>query len=122
MKKWRNYNIEDIIQSVRKYPHTMIVVNVKGEIKNCQSLKKIPEPIQEFTNLIKQESHKRCAVSFIRKNKKYTKEMALKKIGQSIEALKYTKTHKLRSGVNIPGNEKYYTIKKKLAKRLKMPF
>ncbi len=110
------YTIEDIIQSVQKYPHTMIAVDIEGDIRNCQSLNKIPEPVEEFTGLINQSLHKSCSVSFVRKDKDYNKQKALKKITQSIEALKYSKTHKLKPGVNIPGNKKYYTIKKKLEK------
>ena len=52
-------------------------------------------------------------------DRKYSREKALKKIKESIEALQYSKTHKLKPGVNIPGNERYNAIKNKLAKESK---
>ena len=100
------YTIEDIIQSVQRYPHTLIAVDINGSIRNVRSLKKIPEPLEEFSQLIKQGTHKYCSASFIKMDRKYSREKALKKIKESIEALQYSKTHKLKPGVNIPGNER----------------
>jgi len=96
------YTIEDIIQSVQKYPYTMIAIDINGNIINVQSLNEIPSPIEEFVQLIKRRTHKGCSVSFIRIDKEYNREKALKKIEESIEALEYSKTHKLKPGVNIP--------------------
>jgi hypothetical protein len=97
----------------------MIAVDINGGIRGCKSLRKIPGHIEEFDRMIRQKSFKGCAVSFIRQNKKYTKEEALKKIEASIKALRYSKTHKLKPGVNIPGNKKYYALRKKLEKEIK---
>lgn len=114
------FSIEDVIQSIHKYPITMIAIDVKGDIKHYTSLTKIPKSTKKFASLINLNENKGCAVSFLSQDKEFSTKRLSRKIKESIEALRYDETHDLKPGVNIPGNKKYYSIKKKLAKKLGM--
>lgn len=115
---------EIIIESVKKNPVTIIAVDRDGIVKCCIPLNEAPESIVEFNNLLKKtmkkEKKKEYAVSIIDQDKRYSLSKLLKKIDSSIEALQYAKKHPLKPGINIPGNKKYYSIKKKLAKKLRI--
>lgn len=119
-----DYTFDEIVQVVKKNPITIIAVDIKGTIKTCIPLKEAPSSIEEFDKLLKSqmksEKGTEYSVSLIDQDKEYSEEKLLNKISNSIKALEYSRTHELKPGVNIPGNTKYYAIKKRLAKELKM--
>lgn len=110
----------EIIEIVKNTKETMIVVDINGEVKKyipfSIALSKVS--LSEFSRIIGNETKKGFAVGFLIRDKKFDEVKLKKKIKGLVEALQYSKKHPLKSGVNIPGNKKYYSIKQKLAEKL----
>lgn len=97
--------LEEIMKSVKDNPWTMLAVDIDGNIRNCVGLQEIPEPLDEFNRIVKNESHKGCSVSFVRRDKNATEAKIKRKVQESVDSLKYAKTHDLKPGINIPETE-----------------
>jgi hypothetical protein len=114
---------KEIITTIQNSPVTIVAVGLNAAIKACIPLKEDPSSLETFDKIlrshIKSDRKGKYAVSLVSQDKKYSKNKLLQLINSSIEALQYSKTHKLESGVNIPGNKKYYALRKKLEKEIK---
>lgn len=96
------FTIEDVINAVRDNPETMLAVDKDGNIRNCVTFKKVPASNEGFDILIRNEKNKGCAVSFIKQDINITEQKVIEKIKRSIDSLRYSRTHNLSPGVNIP--------------------
>ncbi len=101
----KNFSIAEIMDAVRNNRETMIAVDIEGSIRNYASVYPDSLSLEEFTSLIKSKQHKGCSVSFMKQDKNITEDKILKKIEESIKALKYAQTHKMKPGINIPDKE-----------------
>lgn len=98
----RDFTIAEAREIIRNNRETLLAVDIEGNIKNCIPINPDNLSLEEFSNLIKIEKHKGCSVSFIKQDINITEEQVVKKIKDSVEALEYSKTHKMKPGVNIP--------------------
>jgi len=94
------------MQSIRNYPITILAVDIKGNIKACISLQDSPSSLNDFSNLVKSKTKKRCGVKIVDQDKDITEADVRRKIQDSVEALKYAKIHELKPGINIPKEDK----------------
>ena len=103
--KNNKFYIDDLIRSVKENAHTMLVVDLKGNIRYCVGLKETPKNVPEINKLSEGRLLKGCSMSFIARDMEYDEKKAREIISSNVEALLYAKTHKLEPGVNIPQEE-----------------
>lgn len=96
---------QEVIESVRSHPITMIAVDKNGTINDCVSLGYLPDSNEDFMALMKTDKHKGCSVSFIQQDTNFSETDLLKRIQRALEGFRYEETHKMKPGVNIPDEE-----------------
>lgn len=98
--------MDRLINIIKENYKTLITVNKGGDLLDFYPFK-IDPTLEEEYKVLKElsEKYKGCCSTFLFQDKNITEEKINKKILELVEAIKYAKTHKLGSGINIPKKE-----------------
>ena len=97
-----SFSIQEIAGMIKENERTLIAVDINGVVKNCIPFRTFTVSLDEYKRIIMLDENKNCAVSFIPQNPNIKEKDIQKKIRESVEDLKYSRTHDLKPGINIP--------------------
>jgi len=97
-----NISIAEIVENVKNNPVTLLVIDISGDVKDCILLKEIPNTPGDLSKLVRSDITGSIAIALINQSKNISENKIKKRIHDAVDSLKYSKTHTLKPGVNIP--------------------